>query len=183
MNDVTVPFLKGTLVHLRRLERGDLTERYLAWLNDPEVNEHLFVGRSPSTMDSLTRFYESAAANPNVVIFAILDAETGTHIGNVKLDMYDTVSRVVDWGIMIGDKSFWGRGIAQEVGRMTSAWAFERWNAHKITLGVSEGSEAAMRAYEKVGFKVEGRQKSQILERGRYVDKILMGLLRDEASI
>jgi [ribosomal protein S5]-alanine N-acetyltransferase len=183
MTDDREPFLKGTLVHLRGLSRLDLTERYLSWLNDPLVNEHLFVGRHPSTMDSLTAFYDAAAANPNVVIFAILDAETGMHIGNVKLEMYDTFSRAVDWGIMIGEKAYWGRGIAKEVGRLTCAWAFERWNAHKITLGVSDGSDAAMRAYEKVGFKIEGRQRSQILERGRYVDKILMGLLRDDAAI
>ena len=183
MNDHTDPFLRGTLVHLRGLERRDLTERYLSWLNDPEVNEHLFVGRSPSTMASLTAFYDSASADPNVVVFAILDAESGVHIGNVKLAMYDTVSRVVDWGIMIGEKASWGHGVAQEVGRLTSAWAFERWNAHKITLGVSAGSDAAIRAYEKIGFKIEGHQRSQIYERGRYVDKILMGLLREDASI
>lgn len=182
MNDDTEPLLRGTLVHLRELERSDLTERYLSWLNDPEVNEHLFVGRNLSTMASLIAFYDSASANPNVVIFAIVDAETGTHIGNVKLEMYDTASRVVDWGIMIGDKAYWGRGIAQEVGRLTTAWAFERWNAHKITLGVPDGHDAAIRAYQKVGFKIEGRQRSQIYERGRHVDKILMGLLREDAS-
>ncbi len=182
MNDDTRPFLSGTLVHLRGLERRDLNERYLSWLNDPEVNEHLFVGRRPSTMDSLIAFYEAASADPNVVVFAILDAESGTHIGNVKLEMYDTTSRVVDWGIMIGEKAFWGRGISQEVARVTSTWAFERWNAHKITLGVSDGNDAAVKAYENVGFKIEGRQVSQIYERGRYVDKILMGLLREDAS-
>jgi [ribosomal protein S5]-alanine N-acetyltransferase len=183
MNDDTAPSLNGTLVNLRALERSDLTERYLSWLNDPQVNEHLFVGRSASTLESLTAFYDAAAANPNVVIFAILDAGTGAHIGNVKLDMYDTVSRIVDWGIMIGEKDFWGRGIAQEVARLTTAWAFERWDAHKITLGVSDGSDAAVRAYQKAGFSIEGRQKSQILERGRYIDKILMGLVRDEQSV
>jgi [ribosomal protein S5]-alanine N-acetyltransferase len=177
------PFLKGTLIHLRGLERQDLNARYVSWLNDPDVNEHLFVGRRPSTMDSLIAFYDSASADPNVVIFAVLVAESGEHIGNVKLEMYDTVTRVVDWGIMIGDKAQWRRGISQEVASLTCSWAFERWNAHKITLGVSAGNEAAIRAYEKAGFKIEGRQTSQIYERGRYVDKILMGLLRKDASI
>jgi len=57
----TEPFLKGKLVYLRALERSDLTERYLAWLNDPDVNEHLFVGRSPSTTGRRVCFLGRAA--------------------------------------------------------------------------------------------------------------------------
>jgi len=180
MNAELEPLLKGKLIRLRELERRDLSEMYVAWLNDPEVNAHLFVGRSPATMDSLNAYFESNSANRNVVMFAILDGESGAHIGNVRLDMYDTLSRIVDWGIMIGEKRFWGRGIAQEVARPTLAWAFERWSAHKITLGVSYGNTAAIKACENAGFKIEGRQRSQIYEGGAYVDKILMGLLRED---
>lgn len=174
------PLLKGKLIRLRKLERRDLTERYVAWLNDPEVNEHLFAGRRPATMNSLNEYFESNSANPNVVMFAILDGESGIHIGNVKLDMYDDWSRVVDFGLMIGEKRFWGHGIAQEAARLTTAWAFERWNAHKITLGVSSGNPAAAKFCENAGFKIEGRQRSQIRERGGYADKIVMGMLLED---
>lgn len=182
MNAELEPLLTGKLIRLRVLERRDLSDTYVGWLNDPEVNAHLFVGRSPATMDSLNGYFESNSANPNVVMFAILDGESGVHIGNVKLNMYDTLGRIVDWGIMIGDKRFWGRGVAQEVARLTSGWAFERWDAHKITLGVSDGHAAAIKAYENAGFQIEGRQRSQLYERGAYVDKILMGLLREDLS-
>lgn len=183
MGDRPSAYLEGELVLLRGLERSDLTAQYLAWLNDPDVNRHLFVGRAPSTRESLEAFFDGVVKNPNVVMFAIIERESGRHIGNVKLEMYDTVSRVVDWGIVIGEKELWGRGICQEVARLTTRYAFDRLNAHKITLGVSGGHDSAVAAYENVGFQVEGRQRQQIYEMGRYVDKVLMGLLRGDLAI
>lgn len=50
----------------------------------------------------------------------------------------------------------------------------------KSHFGVSYGNTAAIKAYENAGFKIEGRQRSQIYEGGAYVDKILMGLLRED---
>ena len=38
----------------------------------------------------------------------------------------------------------------------------------------------AIRAYEKAGFRIEGRQREAILRDGRYWDEIQMGVLVDE---
>jgi hypothetical protein len=43
------PFLAGSQVYLRPLERTDLNEHYLAWLNDPEVTRYLETGVFPAT--------------------------------------------------------------------------------------------------------------------------------------
>ena len=138
------------------------------------------MGRRPTSFDALLEYFERARRDPDTVLFAVVDNTDGRHVGNVKMEMYDTVSRVVDWGILIGEKERWGQGLATEALALSVRFAFEKWNAHKVTLGLVEGHGFAFRAYESAGFVQEGRQRRQVFEDGRYVDAILMGLLREE---
>lgn len=52
------PFIIGDRIYLRPLEREDLNEKYLKWLNDPDVNRYLESGLFPSTRDGLEEFYK-----------------------------------------------------------------------------------------------------------------------------
>ena len=49
-----------------------------------------------------------------------------------------------------------------------------------IGLSVYATNQRGVRAYEKVGFKQEGRRRSAQFVGGRFVDVIEMGLLHDE---
>lgn len=176
------PFRMGELVYLRPLEREDLNDRYLGWLNDPEVTRFMETGIFPTTREDLVRFWETVTASPNDVILAVADVEDDVHIGNVKLGPIHWVHRVAEFGIMIGDKARWGRGRGTEATRLMVEYGFEELNLRKITLGVLEGNAAAQRSYEKVGFVVEGRQRAQVVRGGRTLDRIVMGLLREEGE-
>lgn len=50
-------------------------------------------------------------------------------------------------------------------------------------LTVSEPNIGGIRAYEKAGFKFEGRLRQACFREGNYHDKIMMSLLRDEWEI
>jgi diamine N-acetyltransferase len=80
--------------------------------------------------------------------------------------------------MLIGEKKFWGRGIGQEVTRLMVEYAFHRLNLNRVTLGVLAEHESAVRCYEKVGFKVEGRFRQELFRDGEYKDRLWMGLLR-----
>jgi RimJ/RimL family protein N-acetyltransferase len=174
------PFIVGTQIYLRPLEREDLNERYLGWLNDPEVNRYLESGIFPSTKDTLEEFYEQATKSPDQVILAIIDKETDQHIGNVKLGPINWVHRKATFGILIGDKQLWGRGIGTEATRLMVGYGFTRLNLNRIELGVCAEHEAAVRCYEAVGFRVEGRFRESLFHEGQYKDGLWMGLLRSE---
>ena len=174
------PFIVGTQIYLRPLEREDLNERYLGWLNDPEVNRYLESGIFPYTRDELERFYEQVTGSPDQVILAIVDKETDQHIGNVKLGPINWVHRKATFGILIGDKQFWGKGIGVEVTRLMVEYGFFRLNLRRIDLGVNAENEAAVRSYEKVGFRVEGRFRETSFREGQYKDSLWMGLLRSD---
>ena len=179
MSDKTA-FIRGAKIYLRPLERADLTEAYLGWLNDAEVTRYLETGAFPATMHDLERFYQGVTGSTTEVIFAIADKKSHRHIGNVKLGPINWVHRRAMFGIMIGDKGFWGKGVGEEVTRLTVEYGFFRLNLHRIGLGVFEEHRPAVRCYQKIGFKVEGCLREQMFQGGKYKNHLWMGLLRSE---
>lgn len=173
-------FVQGSRVCLRPLEREDLNARYLSWLNDPEVTRYMETGTFPTTARDLEKFYDDVTVFRNQVILAVADKKSGQHIGNVKLGPIHWVHHCATFGIMIGDKKFWGRGAGFEATRLMVEYGFNRLNLRRIDLGVFAEHDAAVRCYEKVGFKVEGRMRESLFRDGKYVDRLWMGLLRSE---
>lgn len=175
-----VPFIIGTQIYLRPLAREDLNERYLSWLNDPEVTRYLETGIFPSTKERLEIFYDQISRSSDQVILAIVDKNTDQHIGNVKLGPINWVHRKATFGILIGEKEFWGKKIGTEVTQLMVEFGFFGLNLRRIDLGVYAEHEAAVRAYERVGFRLEGRFREALFHEGQYKDHLWMGLLRSE---
>jgi RimJ/RimL family protein N-acetyltransferase len=83
-------------------------------------------------------------------------------------------------GIGLGDRADWNKGYGTDAMRAILRYAFLELNLHRVTLGVFEYNPRAMRAYEKAGFRVEGRIRGELNRDGRRWDSILMGVLRSE---
>lgn len=173
-------FVVGSRICLRPLERTDLTERYLGWLNNPEVNRYLESGIFPTTFEDLEKFYREVTSSRAQVIFAIVTKKSGEHVGNVKLGPISWIQRRATFGILLGDKKIWGHGVGTEATRLTVEYGFYRLNLLRIHLGVFADHVAAVRCYEKVGFKIEGRLRQDLFQDGEYHDRLWMGLLRSE---
>jgi RimJ/RimL family protein N-acetyltransferase len=173
-------FLTGSKVYLRPLERSDLNQRYLDWLNDPEVTQYLETGVFPTTAQDLEKFYAGVTGSSSEVMFAVVDQESDQHIGNVKLGPINWVHHRSMFGILIGDKEFWGKGVGEETTRLMVEYAFRRLNLHRVGLVVYEEHKSAVRCYQRVGFKIEGRLREQMFQDGQYKHHLWMGLLRSE---
>jgi [ribosomal protein S5]-alanine N-acetyltransferase len=178
--DKNAAIASGPHVYLRPLERADLSEIYLGWLNDPEVTRYTETGTFPTTAQDLERFHQEVTGSRSQVILAIVHTQSGRHIGNVKLGPIHWVYRSATFGILIGEKKFWNKGIGVEATRLMVEYGFYRLNLHRIDLGVYAEHESAVHAYEKVGFKVEGRLREDVFQGGEYKDRLWMGLLRSE---
>jgi RimJ/RimL family protein N-acetyltransferase len=53
-------------------------------------------------------------------------------------------------------------------------------NLNRIALEVYENNPRAVRSYEKAGFLHEGRKRQAMFKEGKYVDILLMSVLRSE---
>jgi RimJ/RimL family protein N-acetyltransferase len=58
--------------------------------------------------------------------------------------------------------------------------AFDTLNLHRVYLRVFEPNARAIKVYRGIGFQDEGRLREDRFAQGRYVDTLVMGLLRHE---
>jgi len=174
------PFLIGELIYLRAINEQDLSGNYFDWLNDYEVTKYTESGRVPNTKDSMEKYFREVIQSSNNVAFAIVDKQTDRHIGNVKLGPINWVHRCSEFGILIGETQYWGKGFGSEATILLLRYAFQRLNLHKVILGVSAEHAGAIRAYQRVGFQEEGRLHEAIFTDGHYCDKLIMGMTADE---
>jgi RimJ/RimL family protein N-acetyltransferase len=84
-------------------------------------------------------------------------------------------------GLLIGERAYWGRGIATEVISLVARYAFDELRLHKVTAGCYSINRAAIKAFEKAGFVREGLRRKQYECNGEYVDHVLLGLLGPHA--
>ncbi|PEA53320.1 GNAT family N-acetyltransferase [Bacillus pseudomycoides] len=69
------------------------------------------------------------------------------------------------------------QGVGTKLLSQLIGWAKTQEGLDKICLGVFSTNERAIKVYEKIGFKEEGREKRQIkFADGRYADNVLMAL-------
>ena len=171
------PFLAGERIYLRALEESDVSGPYLDWLNDYEVTRYLETGSFPTTEDALQK-YVRTIQTPNNVMLAIIEKESGAHVGNIKLGSIQGTHRRADVGILIGDKRAWGKGYGHEATELMLEYGFRRLNLHKITLGVYADHEGAVKSYQKLGFAIEGTLREHLFRDGTFHDEYVMGILR-----
>lgn len=104
----------------------------------------------------------------------------GEAVGTAVLFDFDHLARHAEAGISLVPQAR-GRGIGTAAIRQLVAFGFARRNLHRIHLQAIASNAAAIRAYEKAGFVVEGRHREHAWVRGHYEDIVRMGLLRSES--
>ena len=160
------------------LSLSHATDIYVNWLNDNEVNKYLET-KNGYTIEMLKRYLESIEKN-NICAWAIHLKQTGTHIGNVKIDPISFRNRNAEYGILIGEKSSWGKGYAHEASEKVFDFCFTVLNLRKITLGVVSANLSAVKLYERMGFEKEGLLKSHCFHDGQWQDIMRMALFSDK---
>jgi len=173
------PFLTGEQVYLRGYERGDLPDM-VEWLNDAEVTRLLFMGLTPSSLETLAAQWEQGRNSQEEVVFAVCDKRTDAFVGTTGLYRIHWVMRTGEFRIFLGDKRFWNRGIGTECTKLMVTFGFEKLNLNKVWLGVNSENAGAVRAYEKAGFVHEGVLRQEQYRNFRYYDAIRMSILRTE---
>jgi RimJ/RimL family protein N-acetyltransferase len=172
------PFLIGSKVYLRPLDLAD-APILTRWLNDPEVTKYLLMYR-PLTLFAEEAHLRKISESEHDIVLCIMARDPEQFIGVTGLHQLDVRNRHVQFGIVVGEKSAWDKGYGTEATRLMVRYAFETLNLNRVSLRVYEYNERAVRVYEKVGFRVEGRLRQETFRDGRYWDTSLMAVLREE---
>ncbi|MBL8013214.1 MAG: GNAT family N-acetyltransferase [Candidatus Omnitrophica bacterium] len=166
--------LEGATVYLRKIVLFDVNANYHRWMNDSQVIQYLEVRHSRRNLKDLREYVSGVIESKDEIFFAICLNDNGRHIGNIKLGPINRAHGFAYIGFLIGEREFWGQGIATEAVGAVTRYAFEVLGLHKVLAGCYANNDGSLRVFQKCGFKREGVQESQWLCEGKYVNGILL---------
>lgn len=169
--------LVGEKCYLSPISLED-AERYTEWVNDMEIG--LFMLFSTDVLDLDREREILSQIRRNNVSFAIVDKASDEAIGICGLVNVDQVHRHANFGIFIGDKACWNKGIGTEATQLILDHAFNNINLNNVSLEVYDFNQRAISCYEKVGFKYVGRRRKFIFKAGTYHDVLIYDILAEE---
>ena len=176
-------FLQGKLVCLAGIDPEEVSQSFAKWNRDSEYKRLLDTDpprlhSAKATKDWLEKHFEEDQTS--TYWFAVRALEGDRLLGDVELSVVDWGSRDAFVGIGIGEREFWGRGYGTDAMELILCYAFTELNLQRVSLTVFEFNQRAVRSYEKVGFRVEGRQRQGMQREGRRWDILFMGILHEE---
>ena len=155
---------------LQSMNISFVSQQYLDWIHVASEFINVKTPHDNQRLDDLRAYIAAREGWHDVLFLAIVNAESGKHIGNIKYESVDVQTGVAVMGILVGDQAFRGKGLAGEVLLATAGWLKIHRAIHTIVLGVSVKNPAAICAYEKVGFVLEDK----LLVVKSHLDQVLM---------
>ena len=158
---------------------------YYAWLRDIDVVR--YIGR-----EELLQGIPFTEAENYVMqlwkeeychFLAVHHTETGKFIGTAKVNFISAQGRkhgIADMGIMLGERSFWGQGLAKDILQAISIFAFDELHARKLSAGGYSLNEAVVKAFLRIGYKIDGKLRRQLVVDHSYCDHVLMSCFEQE---
>lgn len=169
--------IEGRQVVLRDVQKTDM-ENKVRWFNDPQVNKTLLL-EDKLDLDRTLKWFEGLAGDDSRREF-IVENKKGEPIGITGLLQINRRHGTAECYCVIGEKTYWGKGLGTEVHALLIDWGFKNLGLHKIWADIRAENTAIIKVIERLGFKVEGTLRQQRIIGGKRVDVVRIGLLRDE---
>jgi [ribosomal protein S5]-alanine N-acetyltransferase len=170
------PIIQGSQFRLRPPRLEDAAP-FVDWFADQEVTA-LLNYRMGMSLEFEQAWLRRAEESPDTILWVI--EHEGRVVGNTVIAQIDWANQHGTTGLLIGDKTVWGRGIARELMRMRADYAFTQHPFGKLKSGYLEGNEASRRAQLAAGYREVGRLHREHFRAGRWIDEVHTELLRED---
>lgn len=162
---------------LRPFTLDFVSERYIGWLNSPEIVRYSEQRFQRHTLESCRDYALSFRDTPHYFWAILARDETIGHIGNLNAYIEEH-HRVADVGILLGERSAWGRGYATEAWLAACDFLLRELGLRKVTAGTLSVNAPMLRLMERAGMLPDGARVRQAVWEGREVDVVQAALFR-----
>lgn len=151
--------------------------QFSVWLNNPEIVRYSEQRHKKHTPQTQTDHWLSPATiEPNMVYSIYLQENEGL-IGSISAQV-DPHNNVANVGILIGDKSQWGKGYGYEAWECFCNYLFYEKKIRKIEAGCMETNFPMKRICQKFMMFYEGARRGHFLLDGITTGLEMYGKLR-----
>jgi RimJ/RimL family protein N-acetyltransferase len=173
--------LQDSHVVLRPLAVEDGPDYASAFVEDPDLGRLLGFEQDPTAeqvSERAAKAVEGAEAGRWLEL-AVCSAQADSFIGSVLLHSADERHRRCEIGFWLVPSAR-GRGLARAAVARWVSWIFDELPIDRIEMTTTPDNTATRRLAARLGFSEEGVLRGRNLERGRRVDLVMFGLLRQE---
>jgi RimJ/RimL family protein N-acetyltransferase len=165
------------------------TEEDFQQLMDWIHNEHLITNWAgslfsyPLTERSLDWYIEETndLHKSDALVYKAVDSETGNMVGHISLGSISRKNHAARISrVLVGDVCQRGKGICTQMINAVLKIGFEQLQLHRISLGVYDFNEAAIRCYQRCGFVTEGVSRDVLRYNNEYWSLVEMSILEHE---
>ncbi len=172
--------LQGDLVILKKPTPADLYQ-FAAWTHDVEYFRlRRAVLFAPASAEHMIAWAAAAERTQEEIPFSIYALSDNRLIGILVINHIQWAARHCSFYIGIGSSADRGQGFGTDAVRVLLKFAFLEMSLNAVRLGVISYNPRAIRAYEKVGFKLDGTLRATVYRDGVYYDTHEMSILRRE---
>ncbi len=168
------------MIELRKLSESDICPFY-RWINDEEVIKYsLSLFKKINTKKEIEKWYAELLNNKKDIALGIFLKPSNELIGYAGICDISTTNKSGEYYIFIGEKKYWGKGIGTEVTKQILKIGFNNYQLNRIMLTLSAPNIRGVKAYEKSGFKMEGRLREAASRDNKFHDELVMAVLKSE---
>lgn len=128
----------------------------LKWFTDAEVMKYVGFSQKCKDIKTPEEAKNFSKLLKDGMFFGIYTPD-GKLIGQTTFSRFS--NQKCTFGIIIGEKDYWGQGIGTEVTKLMVNHAFKNLNIKKIILETAGQNIAGQKAYQKAGFKIVNEEQ------------------------
>lgn len=163
-------------VSIRKFEKKDIPNK-VKWINDPQNNAFLHYDL-PLDEAKTERWFE--ANKDRLDRYDAIVEMNGVAVGIIGLLSIDRINKKAEYYVTIGERAYLGKGIAGRATRLLLEYAFDELSLNRVYLYTEVDNVAAIKLYERIGFRCEGLLKNDLFFKGRYVDRYIYGITKKD---
>lgn len=141
------------------VELVPLEKKYLdivtKWNYDKEINFY-FSERPPLSSEQQQLWLENTLSDITKKKYIIIHQLNKKPVGMISLMKIDLMLKKAEFGITIGEKNYWGTGIAKAASKMLLHYAFQILQLKEVYLTVFEANVRAIQFFINLGFLKTG---------------------------
>ncbi len=172
------------MIKLEYFDSGDF-DQLIEWIDSEEllINWAGSLFSFPLNHKSMEWYLKGAndLAESDALIYRVVDANINEVVGHISLGGISRKNRSARISrVLIGSGNHKGKGYCKDMIKAVIRIGFEDLNLHRISLGVYDFNQAALKCYQAAGFIIEGKNRDVLRHKEEWWSLVDMSILEDE---
>ena len=167
---------------LRQLQVEDITDNYIKALQDPSVIELTEARHTKWNRENVIQYVIDSNIPDESLLIGLFLKDEMKNIGNIRLSGFNKRHKRVELGIMIFDKSQWGKGYATESLNGVAEYVFKHLKYNKICADYYSINKGSEKIFKKAGYKIEGIFKNHFILNEKSIDSVRVAKFNNNIS-